>query len=655
MSLLKQLLISVTLAILVILAGSLVLSINSSRQYLQEQLIAQSDNAVSSLALTLSQPGNQDTATRELLMMALFDSGQFSSIRLESPDNQVLFERGSPETESRSGRAPAWFVRQISWAVPIAVREISDGWTQVGRLSVTIDNRFALDALWKSSSRQLILVLSAGLAWSLFVALLLGWFKRVLRDEIALKVSEIGTRTTSVLPQPSLEELRPVVRAINDTRERVLAANREQTDRIESLELELHLDEVTHLPNRKYFMSELKRVLSEGHGAEGSPFGHVLLFRQRDLSAINAVMTRAGADSWLGSIGVRVSEYLRENKEANLRGARLNGSDFVILLPGLSGPHATRLVQNLRNALVPMRICIASEQWSRWAFALVDYGVGCSAESIMSRADNALMRAESLGHGDVEYVTIKDDAGGPAVTGETGWRGLIVDALSKDHFALTTQSMIYNGNRSTVVHTVASLVIKDAAQDDLPGHLFFPAAVRLGLTANCNLRALDLGLRWLADHEGDLVIKVSMASLSQAAFLSGLRDRLQGPLATSQRRARLTLELEAYSLIACLDDVISFSDILSQNGVKLGLRRIAQHPAALVHLHRLELDYIKLNGDFMELLSSSPGSERLFLAMLRTSSGLGVKVLVQAPLNGGWYERAQARGGYVFQLTDANP
>src|SRR5690606_33977007 len=105
---------------------------------------------------------------------------------------------------------------------------------------------------------------------------------------------------------------------------------------------------------------------------------HVLLFRQRDLAAINVVMTRAGADSWLGSIGERVSEFLAENQGAQLRGARLNGPDFAILLPGLSGPQATRLVQKLRSALIPMRVKIASGQWSKWAFALVDYGVGCT-------------------------------------------------------------------------------------------------------------------------------------------------------------------------------------------------------------------------------------------------------------------------------------
>ena len=52
MSLLKQLLISVTVAILAILAGTLVFSIDSARQYLDGQLQSEAENAASSLALS---------------------------------------------------------------------------------------------------------------------------------------------------------------------------------------------------------------------------------------------------------------------------------------------------------------------------------------------------------------------------------------------------------------------------------------------------------------------------------------------------------------------------------------------------------------------------------------------------------------------------
>ena len=77
MSLLKQLLLSVSCAILAILVGTLWFSVDSARQYLSSQLQAQAESAATSLALTLSQPSNQDPVTQELLIAALYDTGQF--------------------------------------------------------------------------------------------------------------------------------------------------------------------------------------------------------------------------------------------------------------------------------------------------------------------------------------------------------------------------------------------------------------------------------------------------------------------------------------------------------------------------------------------------------------------------------------------------
>lgn len=85
MSLLKQLLLSVTMALLGILAGTLILSCNAARNYLAEQLHMQSENAASSLALSLSQPGSQDPVIQELLISALFDTGISAASRCTAP------------------------------------------------------------------------------------------------------------------------------------------------------------------------------------------------------------------------------------------------------------------------------------------------------------------------------------------------------------------------------------------------------------------------------------------------------------------------------------------------------------------------------------------------------------------------------------------
>src|SRR5690606_38313406 len=143
MSLLKQLLLSVTIAIAAILSGVLIFSIDAARTYLDGQLQSESDNTASALALLLSQQANQDPITRELLMDAMYDSGQFSQIRLRGPDGKLLFERVRTAEPADAGVAPGWFSAWLPLAQPLAERQVSDGWRQVGVVSVSVDNSYA--------------------------------------------------------------------------------------------------------------------------------------------------------------------------------------------------------------------------------------------------------------------------------------------------------------------------------------------------------------------------------------------------------------------------------------------------------------------------------------------------------------------------------
>jgi len=641
MSLLKQLLISVTVAILAILIGTLAFSIGSAREYLDAQLQSESDNAASSLALTLSQPANQDPVTRELLMMALFDGAQFKLIRLTSAQGETLFERMRRDNAPAEGRerlqAPQWFEALLPLREPRAQRVISDGWTQVGQLTLEVEDSYAREALWRSSVRMATLVLGAGAAWALFVVLLLRWFRRLLQREIEAQVQAIGAGP-ELLPdtdaeaddRPMVAELIPVVRAIAATRERVQATALEQMARIESLELEVNCDPVTGLPNRKYFINELRRALSGDSGAVAH--GHVMLMRQRDLLALNAQMTRAGADAWLATVSEQMGQVLQEHAGGGVQLARLNGSDFVVLMPALAGPQAMALVQRIRDVLLSMRVTLAGGQWCRWSFALTDYSPSSTVTGILSRLDFGLMRAESSGQAAVEYVAYGDDEVVSNTAGETQWREMLTIALQESEgeeaLSLAVQPVALKGRGGMYQRHESSLALRTRSGDTLMGSLILPVAVRLGLSAEFDLRAVALGLAWLGSQDGaQLVIRISLPSVAQDEFLPRLRALLQQPQWAPQL-ARLCLELDAHGLIAYPQEVTDFCSSMALAGVGVGLRRLDQQPRALAQLHTLALRHVKLTGDFCEQALHSPGALHLLQAMAQTAAALGVEVVV---------------------------
>lgn len=625
MSLLKQLLLSVSVAILAILIGTLALSMGAARQYLDGQLQSQSENAVSALALSLSQPANQDPVTRELLMMALFDSGQFRSMRLTDPVGQALFERAHTETGSA---APGWFSRLLPLSEPKGVRTISDGWKQVGQLAVVVDKRFAEETLWQSSSQMTALIVGAGLSWAVFVGVLLRWFRRVLREEIEAQVLSIGTPQEALAGASRVWELAAVSSAIAQTHTRVHQTNQAQLARIDSLELETHSDPITALPNRKYFVNELNKALQNGEQAQGQ----VMLVRLRDLQAMNVSIPRAQVDDWLRKMGTQVQQLLKDSQAPGAQLARLNGSDFALLLPGAGGPAAMQVVQAVRKQLQSMSLALADGHWSRWAFVLTAYTRKDTVTDVLSRLDQGLMQAESAGHNEVEYAEFALQGDQPVLAGEGHWQAVLGQALADaQQLDIAVQSVGSASLVDTDVRYEAALQLHDAQGHTLGAPLFLPAAVRLGLSANFDLQALQRGLLWLTKHPAQtLVVRVSVPSLENPKFLDDVQALLGAALASELGAGLqyLVLELDAHALETVPHMAMAFAGMAERAGVGVGLRRLDQAPKALLELSKLRLRYVKLGGYYAQQSLDNPGAQFLLEAMMHTARAQGARIYI---------------------------
>lgn len=623
MSILRQLLLSVTLAISVILLGTLALSVNSAREYLSGQLQVQSTDAAVSLALSLSQPANNDPVVQELLVSALYDGGHFSLVRLTDPDGKVLIERRSTAT---AASVPAWFQALAPLDSQAASHAVSDGWRQIGEVTLIANDAYAWEALWRSSLKMIALVVGAGILWAIFAFVLVGWIKNRLLREISDHVRGIGRDAPGEQVEARVPELSGVVQALNQTRERIHASVEEQNAKIESLELELNQDPVTGLPNRKYFVNEFRRALETRPAAGTSRVdgGHVLVFRQRDLADLNRHMPREFIDQWLRTACERIQATLKRMHVAAPMLARLNGSDFALLLPGCAAPQAMMVAEQVRADLHASRIPVGEGHLCRWAQAMTDYGHGSQAGAVLARLDFGLMRAESAGNDQV-VIAGATDTHSPSEAGERAWKDAIQTALEGRHFELSTEPLLALNGR--VVRTEAMLMLRTAPdQEPIPATLFIPPAVRLDLVAECDLEAVRLGLEWLASHAGELAVRVSLPSLRGQKFLRQLALLLteNRPLAR-----RLYVEIDAHGLVECHEQITAFARVAAEFGAHIGVRRLAQQFGAVAQLHTLPLSYVKLGGGFVGGMSQSPGSQQLTASVLETARSLGIAVYAE--------------------------
>lgn len=623
MSILRQLLLSVTLAISVILLGTLALSVNSAREYLSGQLQVQSTDAAVSLALSLSQPANNDPVVQELLVSALYDGGHFSLVRLTDPEGKVLIERKSTAT---AASVPAWFRALAPLDSQAASHAVSDGWRQIGEVTLIANDAYAWEALWRSSLKMIVLVVGAGILWAVFAFVLVGWIKNRLLREISDHVRGIGRDAPGEQVEARVPELSGVVQALNQTRDRIHASVEEQNAKIESLELELNQDPVTGLPNRKYFVNEFRRALETRPAAGTSRVdgGHVLVFRQRDLADLNRHMPREFIDQWLRAACERIQGTLKRMHVAAPMLARLNGSDFALLLPGCAAPQAMMVAEQVRADLHASRIPVGEGHLCRWAQAMTDYGHGSQAGAVLARLDFGLMRAESAGNDQV-VIAGATDMQSPSEAGERAWKDAIQTALEGRHFELATEPLLALDGR--VVRTEAMLMLRTAPdQEPIPATLFIPPAVRLDLVAECDLESVRLGLEWLASHPGELAVRVALPSLRGQKFLRQLALLLteNRPLAR-----RLFVEIDAHGLVECHEQITAFARVAADFGAHIGVRRLAQQFGAVAQLHTLPLSYVKLGGGFVGGMSQSPGSQQLTASVLETARSLGIAVYAE--------------------------
>lgn len=609
---LRRLLLCSAFLIGFILLGAQALGMLAAHRYLNAQLAQQSEAGVNALAWALSH-GAVSTDEQSELADELFGQGLYALVRITNDGNAGSVER-RVRTEG-AGRERDWRNAWLNMEAPAVSRPFAtaDGRTK-GTITVQADARLARDTLWQGGMRVLGLVLAAAVFWALFAVNLVRWIEARTSRDICERVRALAPGNDAKLTGSC--ELAGVDQALVDAQRRVAATVQEQNARIESLQSEIYRDPITRLSNRKHFIDQFRQALTDKTDDAG---GHLLMIRQRDLAEINRHLSRAFTDQWLRSSSERLRKLVAEFGGPAVQLARLSGSDFALLLPRTSAPQASLLAERVRRELRSLRVPMDKYGWCRWALAMAAFAPGDNMSDTLARLDHALMCAESA---DDDQITPASQAADSTRIGEYSWHDALVTALEQHRFSLSAQPL--HDVSGTLLHHEASLTLHDiSGTDPVPASIFMPPAVRLGLSAECDIQAIRLGLDWLFTHDGALAVPVSLASLAQGSFLSRLERMLADRPALTMR---LIIEADAAGLVEQGADLRQLCDIVTGAGARVGISRLSQQFGAMEYLHEFPVSYLTLCGSFIAGLLHSPGSQHLTATVVATAMTLDMAV-----------------------------
>lgn len=613
MSMYRQLLLAILITSLLALVGSVVTSALSTRSYLIEQLRVKNQDNASALALSLTQISN-DALKVELAVSAQFDSGNYKLVRFTDPFGKVLVEK---QADDLVAGVPPWFMRLLPIRIPAGNAKVSKGWTQLGNVTLESHSAYAYRSLWKSALQMTMSMTLAAILAALLGALILRRIKQPL-DQVVQQAEAISQKQFISIPEPKVPELQSLARAMNLTVQRLKQIFEDEAKRLEQVRRQANYDSVTDMPNRGFFMTQLKEALH----TEETAFGSFVMLRVADLIGVNKRHGRQGADQMIKAIAAIMKRY-SEGME-NSQVARLNGSDFAILIPS---DNALEIAQNMLAEMVQaMQPYYESGHFI--SAGMAQYHKGIAMPELLSKVDMALISSESDANNAIRVAEIDPGIKTPSTL--EGWAKLIKEAIQFSRIYLL--SFPVGDLKGGILHREGPLRIRESDQADwIPAGKFLPVAERLGLNAELDLAAVRFGLQRISEDKNlpGYAVNISAVSLKQSTFIPSLMDLINQ---NKTHAKKLWLELAETGVYKHFAEFKALCSSLKGAGVKIGIEHFGQNFEQITLLHDLGVNYVKVDASFIRGIENNPGNQSFLKGLTSIAHGIGVLVIAEGVL-----------------------
>ena len=612
MSLFRQLWFAVIGLTVFAFLGSLLVSVFTARNYLEQQLYMKNLDNAASLALVLTQMPTKDSVLVELMVSAQFDTGHYQEIQLIDPKRQVIVAR---QYTGEDLGAPKWFVNLFPIEAAAGVAQVQDGWRQFGTLKVVSHSRFAYRELWRGTLELVAWFLAAGLAAGVLGSLLLRLIVRPLK-QVVDQAHAISDRRFITVAEPRAPELKSVVQALNDMVGRIKGMFAEEADRLEALRREVNHDSVTDLPNRRFFLNRLSEALG---GEDAAPRGVLLILRLTDLDAINRQLGHDQADRLLQDVAKVVHDACNSHREC--MAARIKGSDFALLALGAEA--AVPLAKLVADALNQQVAAKWAELSGLFHLGAVHYHRGENPGDLLALADQALAAAESEGTN--RWHAIEKEEEHPLAHSGEAWRKLLSDAISAGRIMLARFPVLTSTGQPMHQESAARLQAEPGGPWLVAGD-FVPMAMRLKLTPPLDLEIVRLALEYLTGNAGDVAVNLSAEAVADWGFRDSLAKELGQQPALCRR---LWVEVPEYGVFRHFNAFRDFSETLKSFGCRIGIEHFGHHFGEITRLAELGLDYLKVDASFIRGIDQSPGNQEFLKGLCKMAHTVDILVIAE--------------------------
>lgn len=609
MSLFRQLWIAVIIMMLISFAGSFIVSNLSARTYLEAQLTLKNLDNANALALSMGS-GDTDPVTLDLYIAAQFNSGHYQRIRFNAPDGTLISEYAD---ESAISEAPALLVNLFPIRAAPGIAHVTGGWNPIGTLAVESHSRFAYTELWRNTRHLFSYFLFSAIGIGLIGSLILHFITRPLHGVVD-QAKAIGEQRFVTSREPYTLEFREVVRAMNQLSMKVKDMLAGEARKLNDWRQLMQHDRVTGLLDRSPYIARLHNILLRDDDAST---GLLIVIHLKDLAELNRERGHQTMNHLLKAFGEQL-QRLASERSFSLAG-RLNGSDFVLNIPGLQEPNGSvgRVLDTLRESALPLSAELPL------VTAVTPYRPGESVSGLLETLDTVLAETERAESSPVIYLMEETDS--PALPHHTDhWQRELEIAISQQQFKLALFPV--EDRDGQPLHWEAPVRMIQENNHLLAAGSFLPWVKRLGLSAQLDLLVVDLALEHIATTRQALAVNLSTALLKDPQACRQLFGKL-----SRQRRhgEKLWLEFTEMGVHRDISRFRQFAEAAKEAGCKIGIEHVGAEVSHIGELHDIGLDYLKLDGSFTQEIHHHSGNQIFVRGLCSMAHTLGVQIIAE--------------------------
>lgn len=410
-----------------------------------------------------------------------------------------------------------------------------------------------------------------------------------------------------------------VCRDISTKKERELEIIRQK----DALYHQANHDHLTQLPNRNFFMQELKETLVD---ANIHQYEVTLLFIDLDrFKQVNDSLGHLIGDEMIRIVGTRLQDMMSSSAFV----ARLGGDEFVVLLKNISKASicikAEEILTTLRE---PMKVK-GYTLYSSGSMGISRYPLDdISADNLFKHADAAMYKAKDEGGNNFQFYSHEMTS--------LAYTNVMMEKDLRESIKSEGFEVYYQPQIDVKTHNIVGVEALVRWNHPTIGFLspdsFIPISVKTGMIVELDLWVMKSAMatfsRWKKEglNPGILALNITMKQLEYPAFK---KEIYQSKKQNDFKYKWLEFEITETEVMKNPTKVIKILEQLHQLGISIAIDDFGTGYSSLSYLKRLPINKLKIDKSFISDLADDNAAKSIVNTIIVLAQSLGIEIIAE--------------------------